>query len=71
MLQAPFKGCSLFETCLFLRLCYRPGELTRCNLVVCVLGSLAGLLRLAHQLNAPQIQQAVCECMVGGAGCGG
>ena len=64
MLEAPFEGSSLFDACLFLRFCYRPEERTPTNLAAAA-DSLAGLLRLAHKLDVPQIQQAVGECMAG------
>ena len=64
MLEAPFEGSSLFEAYLFLRFCYRPSDLAPTNLAAAA-DSLAGLLRLAHKLDVPQIQQAVGECMAG------
>lgn len=65
VLEAPFKGTSLFDAALFLRFCYQPRNPPPANLSA-VLGSLPGLLRLAHKLDAQQIQQAVGECMAGG-----
>lgn len=65
MLEAPFQDSSLLDASLFLRFCYQPRELSPTNLAA-VLGSLPGLLRLAHKLNAQQIQEAVSKAMAGG-----
>ena len=65
VLEAPFQDASLFDTVLFLRLCYQPRDLSPTNLGT-ALGSLPSLLRLAHRLDALRIQQAVCKAMAGG-----
>lgn len=64
-LEEPLAGCSLFEAALFLRLCYRPQELTPANLAS-ERGSLPALLRMADKLDAQRILQATADCMKGG-----
>lgn len=62
VLTEPFSGYDLFEVALFLRFIFRPIVLTPDNLVA-VRGSLLGLLRLAHQLDVPQLVEAVLKEM--------
>lgn len=62
VLEAPFEDASLFDTALFLRLCYQP--LNRPRLAT-ELGALPGVLLLAHKLDAPQVQAAVVAVMAG------
>ena len=57
-------NAALLDTTIFLRLCYRPEEVTTANLAG-VLGSLPGLLRLANKLDMPRIQATVVEAMKG------
>ena len=66
VLEAPFHGATLFEACVFLRLCYRPCELSPADLAA-MLGSLPGLLRLARELDAPRVHGLVRGCMAGAA----
>jgi hypothetical protein len=60
VLEEPFKGVSLFETALFLRMCYQPHELSAATLAstlgspAATLGSLAATLgSLAATLGSP------------------
>lgn len=66
VLEEPFKGCSVYEAALFLRLCYRPHELTQASLAG-QRDSLPCLLRLAHKLDAGRILQEVVKHMKGEA----
>lgn len=70
VLEEPFRDCTLQDTLVFLRFCYRPDDRTPANLAA-VLESLPGLLRLAHRLDAPRIQQAVVDFMMATGGVGG
>jgi len=67
LLETPFEDCGLFTACLFLRFIYCPTDLTPANLSA-ARGSLLGLLRLAHKLNAMRIMDTVSDHMAGGAG---
>ena len=67
VLEEPFNDCRLIVVALFLRFAYRPGDLTPHNLAA-VQGSLLGLLRMAHKLDA-QILGKVCKFMQGAYFC--
>lgn len=66
VLEEPFKNVDLFDAALFLRLAYHPHDL-RPECLGAVRASLPALLRLAHQLDAPLIMQAVRKHMIGGS----
>ena len=65
VLGEPLSDCSLFEAALFLRLCYRPQDVSPANLVA-QRASLPALLRLAHKLDAGRILGEVAKHMKGG-----
>ncbi|PRW32688.1 cyclase-associated 1 [Chlorella sorokiniana] len=58
VLEEPFRGCSLYEAVPFLRLCYRPQDVTQAHLAG-ERASLPALLRLAHKLDAGRILEQV------------
>lgn len=64
MLEEPFRGCSLYEAVPFLRLCYRPQDVTQAHLAG-ERASLPALLRLAHKLDAGRILEQVVMHMTG------
>lgn len=64
VLGEPLSDCSLFEAALFLRLCYRPQDVTHANLAA-QRASLPALLRLAHKLDAGRIFEEVAKHMKG------
>lgn len=64
MLEGPFIGASLFDVALFLRLCYRPRELSTSDLAA-MLDSLPPLLVLAHKLDAPLVRESVAAAIKG------
>jgi len=64
VLEEPLSGCSLFEAALFLRLCYRPQDVSHANLAA-QRPSLPALLRLAHKLDAGRIMKEIVNHMKG------